>query len=345
VTQPVHTPDSGAAALGDALRLTFRLMRIALLLALLAYLASGLFIVPQHERAFVLRFGRAIGTGADRTKEPGLHWTWPRPFSEIVRVPTERVQTMTSRSFWPAHGGGTGSQMDTPDWGDALRPGQDGYALSGDANLLHHRWALRYTITDPFAWTFTHREPETLLLDELDRAVVRVSARFAIDRALRTGIAAYRDAVEFELRPRLDALGVGVRLQGVDLLGIVPPAQVAAAFDAVTQAAQARAELISDARAYAVRASNEAAGEGDRRIAAGEADRQNRASEVASRADAYAALLPAWRKHPRVVERTLRQDAVREALARVERKILANDGQELRLNFGAPPRWIPEAHE
>ncbi|HMP76486.1 MAG TPA: protease modulator HflK [Kiritimatiellia bacterium] len=345
MNESLQPQDTGSAALGDALRLTFRLLRVALLLVLLAYLASGIFIVAQHERAFVLHFGRIAGVGADRVKDPGLHWTWPRPFSEIVRIPAERLQSLESRRFWFNR---SGTFQDESDAMAALRPGQDGYALTGDANLLHHRWAVRFTISDPYRYTFAHAQPDVTLRDELDRAIVRISARFPIDEALRTNLAGFRDAVESELRDRVAALDLGIRLHGVDLLGITPPIPVAPAFDMVTQSAQQREQLISDARAFAVRTANEARAESDRRIAAGSADRQRRVSAVSARADVFNSLLDAWRKHPQVVEYTLRQDVLREGLARVGRKIIApdtGDGQELRLNFGAPPRWTPEAHE
>lgn len=341
----VSNPDPGAEALSDALCLTFRLLRVILALVLVAYLASGVFIVPQHERAFVLRFGRPVGVGADRVKGPGLHWNWPRPFSEIVRVPTERVQSITSQRFWRER---PAAFQDAPDEPAGLRPGSDGYALTGDANLLHHRWAVRFTVSDPFRYRFGHVAPEQTLLDELDRTVIRVSAQFPIDRALRTDIAGFREAVESALRARVDTLDLGIRVQGVDLLGIAPPVPVAPAFDMVTQSAQQRDQLVSDARAAAVRIQNEADAEADRIIAAGLADRQRRISAVAARADAFASLRDAWTRHPHMVERTLRQDALRDVLARDVRKILAPDRgaqQELRLNFGAPPRWIPEAHE
>lgn len=337
--------DLGSAALSDALRLTFRLLRVILALVVVAYLASGVFIVPQHERAFVLRFGRPVGVGADRVKGPGLHWNWPRPFTEIVRVPTERVQSISSRRFWY---GRPAPFQDAPEEADSLRPGEDGYALTGDANLLHHRWAVRYTIADPYRYRFGHVAPEQTLLDELDRAVIRISAQFPIDRALRTDVAAFRDAVESAVRARTDELDLGIRVQGVDLLGITPPIPVAPAFDMVTQSAQQRDQLISDARADAVRIKNEAEAEADRMVSAGTADRQRRVSAVAARAAAFASLRDAWTRHPQVVERTLRQDALRDVLARAGRKLLAPDRgseQELRLNFGAPPRWIPEAHE
>lgn len=337
--------DAGTQALSEALRLSFRLLRGLMVLMGLAYLASGLFVVPQHERALVLHLGRVAGPGGDRIKQPGLHWTWPRPFSEIVRVTTERVQTLDTRSFW--YGRATDFQ-DNAGPGDTLRPDADGYVVTGDANLLHSRWALRYTVTDPYRFRFAFTDAESVLRHELDRAVVQVSARFAVDRALRTDLEAYRDEVDRVLRARLDNFGLGVRIQGVDVLAIAPPPQVAAAFDTVTQSAQERAQFISDARAYAVRTVNEAEGEAARLRAQGESARQARLSEITSRADAFARLYPAWKAQPDIVGRTLLQDGVRRALTRVKEKYVVHRGnggpdgaQEIRLHLGPASPFQP----
>jgi regulator of protease activity HflC (stomatin/prohibitin superfamily) len=76
--------------------------------------------------------------------------------------------------------------------------------VTGDANLLHHRWALRYTVADPYAFRFGFADTEALLRAELDRAVVHVSARYAVDRALRTDLESYRAEVDRVVRARLD---------------------------------------------------------------------------------------------------------------------------------------------
>jgi regulator of protease activity HflC (stomatin/prohibitin superfamily) len=134
-------------------------------------------------------------------------------------------------------------------------------------------------------------------------------------------------------------------VQGVDILAIAPPPQVAAAFDAVTQSAQERAQFISDAHAYAVRAVNEAHGEAARRRAEGETARQARLSEITSRADAFARLYPKWRANPDLVGRTLLQDGVRRALAGVEEKYVVHrraSGQEIRLLLGPKQKFAAQ---
>ena len=230
--------DAGGRALNDALGAAFRLMRVVMALLALAYLASGVFVVRQHEKAVVLVFGRVSGLGEEAIKGPGLHWTWPRPVSEIVRLPAERVQTLTVDTFWYKREGDFQDNAAPP---SALRPDAEGYAITGDANLLHTRWAVRYTLAQPDTFAFRWTDAALVLRQELERAVTRVSATAPIDRALRTDIEGFRAAVERVLRARLDELGLGVRLQGADLLASAPPQQVAEAFQNVTKAEMERA--------------------------------------------------------------------------------------------------------
>ena len=98
--QPPRAQAAGYEALADALRVSFRVLRWVMVILLVAYIGSGVFIVGQHEKAFVLLFGRIAGTATERVKEPGLHWTLPKPFAEIVRIPVTRVQAVETDSFW-----------------------------------------------------------------------------------------------------------------------------------------------------------------------------------------------------------------------------------------------------
>lgn len=334
--------DAGAAALADALRVTFRLLRLFLLLAIAGYVASGIFVVSQSERAIVLLFGRPVGVGAEVIKEPGLHWTWPRPFTEIIRVPTERVQTIHTRRFW--HSVETEIEGHLRQW-----PASDpeiGYAITGDANILHSRWAVRFTVSDPFQFVFGHADPAETVRDELERAVMMVSAKYSIDEAMRGDVAGLRAAVEAKVRERVRELDLGVRIQGVDVLAVAPPPETASAFNDVIQAAQERDQAMNDARAEATRIRNEALGEADRISALAVAERQRRVAATAARADAFTSLQEAWSKNPALVRETLRQDALRTALSAAGRKVIltgSGSDQEIRINFGSPPRGILDA--
>lgn len=332
--------DAGAQALTEALQTSFRLLRWLVLAVLLAYLGSGLFVVRQHERAFVLRLGRIDGLGADRVKGPGLHWTWPRPLARVLRVPAERVQTVTSTTFW--HDPEPEFQEDAArPAGPTLNPERAGYLLTGDANILHARWALRYTVSDPERWLFAHTDPEQLVRQELDAAILRETSRQPIDRALRSDVAGLRDAVEHTLVERLRARDLGVRVQGLDVLALAPPLQVAEAFDAVIKAEQSRAQQISEARATAARTRNAAAGEASRLRSEGQTYRSRLLADIAADTNQFAQLLPRYERNPAVFKQTLLQETVRRTLANVEQKFIVQGGtadQEWRLQLGPEGR-------
>jgi membrane protease subunit HflK len=336
-----HEPgatDAGGRALNEALGSAFRAMRVVMVLMALAYLASGVFVVRQHEKAIVLVFGRVSGIGDESIKGPGLHWTWPRPVTEIVRLPAERVQTLAVDSFWYQRAGDFQDNAAPP---SALRPESEGYAITGDANLLHTRWALRYTLAQPDTVAFRWSDVAVVLRQEVERAVTRVTATTPIDRALRTDLEGFRAAVEREVRGRLELLALGVRLQGMDILASAPPQQVAQAFEDVTRAEMERAKQISDARAYASRALNEAQGEKGRILSEGESYRQRIVSETGAQADYFAKVNEQYRQNPAIVKAALQRAAVQRALSGVDQKfVVGGEGQEIRLQINPATKKV-----
>lgn len=312
---PVPSAPSGQEALTDALRVSFRLLRWIMLILMAGYLATGVFVVPQHERAFVLIFGKPAGEGADRIRQPGLHWTWPKPFSEIVRIETERVREIDTNAFWFEMPEGSRIE-ELPPPNPQLDPAREGYTLTGDANILHSLWKVRYTVSHPEVYQFTQRSPELLLKHILEAAVIETSATLPVDRAL-TGIEEFRSAVESRVRSGSDEAGLGVRIQGVEIR-VYPPRQVAQAFTQVTQSESQRSQHISDARAYAVRTLNQARGEADRISAEGQSARQERINTVQADAAYFKEIYASYKANPELIVERLLEDRLRSALANVE---------------------------
>ena len=339
MSDPLTTPDTGHAALTGALNSSFRVLRWLMVVVAGLYLFSGLFVVGQHERAYVLIFGKIDGLAGERLQGPGLHWTWPRPIAEVVRIPTERVQTVDSATFWYR-------DERTPEGpaapGATLRPGTDGYTLTGDANLIHSKWAIRYTVIDPEIVCFRLARLDTVLQRELDHAVLHCTARRAVDQALRTEIEALRAAVDAKLRQRVETLGLGVRIDRVDVLALAPPRQVTAAFASVIESEQERSSKISVARAAAARSLNETAGEAARLKSEGEAYRRRVVAEVTASADYFTKVYEQYQKNPDIIAQTLLQDTLHRVLTGVDQKFLihrnATGQQQLRLLINPEPQ-------
>ena len=64
---PHSTPDTpvdaGSQALAEALRSSFAIVKVVMVLLVLVFLASGFFQVGPQEQAIILRFGKPVGEG------------------------------------------------------------------------------------------------------------------------------------------------------------------------------------------------------------------------------------------------------------------------------------------
>jgi regulator of protease activity HflC (stomatin/prohibitin superfamily) len=295
-----------------------------------------------------------VGEPAPRIYGPGIHWTFPRPVAKIVRFPTERLQTVRTEAFWyyisperrvaDAAPAGSSAQLD---------PLRDGYTLTADANLMHSRWVVRYTVSNPSQWYFGFANRKDFLRDELEHAVIRTSAHVPIDKALRTDMEAFRAVVAQTLQRHCRHLNAGIHIQRVDMEAVTPPLQVADAFNAVIAAEQDRSRDISSARAYAARQRNEAKGQADRIRSEGRAWRRRIVSEVSASADYFDAVYNKFQQRPAITVYTLWQDVLRRTLQQVQDKYLIskreNGNRELRLLLSPDPqkpiRWSDSEKE
>jgi regulator of protease activity HflC (stomatin/prohibitin superfamily) len=71
---PATPDDSGSQALAEALRSSFAIVKVAMLLMVLAFFSSGLFTVRQQEKAVILRFGKPVGEGQKILLVAGWYW-------------------------------------------------------------------------------------------------------------------------------------------------------------------------------------------------------------------------------------------------------------------------------
>ena len=329
--------ESGTHALTDALDTGLRALRWVMACAvLLAAIRSCLYVVSQDEVALVLRLGRIEGFGAERVRAPGLHASWPYPVDEVLRAPVRRVSAIVSRTFWTsATEAGELAQGNTP-VPAALRPGKDGYTLSGDANILHSKWAVRFVLKDPERALLGVRNVEQVLLNELDRVVTLACAQYCVDDILRAD-ETFRDLVGSLLKERCERLNLGVAIERVDLLELSPPRQAKGAFDSVLKAEMSRGEVVNGAQAWAAAAVNEAGGQAARLVSKSEAYRIQLLSSVTADAATFDELLPRYMASPNTLRQTLLQDTLRRALADVDAKyvVRATPGgrQELRLQL------------
>ena len=259
---PVAIEDAGAQALADALRSSFNLIKLVMLLLVGAFIASGLFTVKPNQVAVKLRFGRPVGVGREQLLQPGLHWKLPRPIDEVVRIPVGETHTLTSTAGWYAVTPEEEVAGQTPSPLPYLRPGVDGYALAGDGNIIHVRATMSYRInaSDPLNYAFNFARVTNLLQHVLDNALAYASARFNADDALYRDKLAFQELILSRVNALVDRLQLGITLDLREVRAS-PPLDVESAFNEVVKAQQQGDTKIREAESYARGATNNAVGE------------------------------------------------------------------------------------
>jgi membrane protease subunit HflK len=272
---PFEPQDAAGRSLTSALRTSFLILKIIMVVLVVIFLTSGIFKVQQDEQALVLRFGEIQGLGDTRVKNPGLQFTWPEPICEVVRIPVGKVQTLAVDSFWYF-------ETDAEKMGQKnlfpparLDPIKDGYCLTRneslagmegiDYNIVHSRWSITYKIDQPerFFENIYYEQPKPgedfldaagrtikpILESFASNAVVSTMVRYNIDDAVTSKTDISED-IKRRLQQRLDEIESGIRIDAVRADRIVWPRQVDDAFQASIQASQQSKTAITDASSF-----------------------------------------------------------------------------------------------
>ncbi|MFN0066520.1 MAG: protease modulator HflK [Limisphaerales bacterium] len=340
---PDPIEDAGAQALSDALRSSFLIVRVLLAALIVYFLASGTFTVGSQERAIVLRFGSPLVRGGSVELGPGLHFAFPYPVDEVVKMQVDRLQVAQSTVGWYAVTPEQEAAGEVPEAGPSLNPAAEGYAVTGDGNIIHTRATLRYRITEPLKFFLNFRNGAEIMTNVANNAILYAASQYAVDDALRRDVAGFKERVLARANALILAKELGVTLEPSDVVTI-PPRQVKAEFDAVLSAEAERAKSVNDAQGYSSRVVNEARGEAAARINTGETERNRLVQSVAAEATKFASLLPEYLKNPEFFRRRLQTETLARVMTNAADKFflpLSPDDQ-LRLQLNRePPKRTP----
>src|SRR5580704_13169619 len=136
--QPV-IEDAGSRALAEALKSSFYIVRFVMVVLVCVFLFSGFFRVLPQERAIKLRFGAPVGLGNNALLGPGLHWSFPYPIDEVVRIPYSEIQQVKSTAGWYFTTPEQEALGNEGQGGQSLNPVVDSYVISADGDIVHAR--------------------------------------------------------------------------------------------------------------------------------------------------------------------------------------------------------------
>jgi modulator of FtsH protease HflK len=339
---PMMPDDAGSRALSDALRSSFLIVKILMAGLAVLFLASGMFTVGPQERVVLLRFGKPVGKGDAALLGPGFHWAFPAPIDEKVRIPYSQVQVANSTVGWYATTPEEEAARNEPPPRPTLNPALDSYALTGDANIIHVRAALRYRISDPLQYIFAFRDTPDFVTNALNNAILIAAAQFSVDDALTRNQTAFSERVAARVSQLALDHKLGITVEQVSLTPKAPR-QLAERFNAVTDAAVRRDKSLNEARSYANQALSRAKGEAATRIAVAQSERNRLVEAVAAEAQRFSDVLPQYRANPELFTRLRQAEVVQRVLTNAQDRIYLParaDGKPrtLRLDLSREPQ-------
>jgi membrane protease subunit HflK len=340
---PESGEDAGTQALSDALRSSFAVVKVIMVGLLILFLFSGFFIVGPQEKAVVLRFGLPAGGGEGKLLGPGPHWAFPPPIDEVVRIPIGQVQSISSTVGWYATTAANEAAGNEPLPGESLRPGADGYLLTGDENIIHARATLRYRIAEPgLRYMLDFANATNVVQNAFNNALLFAAARYKVDDALTRDQAGFREAARDRLQQLVAQHRLGITEIQIDNMQVIPPRQLKEAFARVSEAEVRRAKQLNDSRSYENQTLSRARAEAGSRRNMGETERTRLVEFIAAEVERFTNNLPAYRANLDLFTQQRQAEVMRIIYTNAQEKLVAPDrgfgpGRELRLQINREP--------
>ena len=293
---------------------------LAVLAAVLIWLASGFYRVDPNEYGVVLRFGAQV-----RETPPGWNYHWPYPIETVLtpQVTVVRQINIGMRLVEDLRRGTT--VRDVP---------EESLMLTGDENIVDVDFTVFWQIKKIGVgdFLFNIRQPENTVKAVAESVMREVIGRSKSGDITTVARAPIETAVHDLMQKVLDNYGAGVLVTQVQLQKVDPPMQVIDASRDV-QAAQAdRERAQNEAQAYANRVVPEARGRAAQITQAAEAYREQTVAEATGQTARFLKVYEEYKKAPDVT----RQRIYLETLER-----LFNGTEKIIIDPGAASGAVP----
>ncbi len=205
---------------------------ISLLIGLIviAWLASGFYIVDASQRGLVLQFGKY-----KESTESGLRWRLPYPIQSHELVNISGVRTLEI--------GYRGSEKN--------KVLKEALMLTDDENIINIQFAVQYILKDPVDYIFNNRNSDEAVMQVAETAIRQIVGRNKMDFVLYEGRRQIEVNTSTLMQEILDRYQTGILISKVTMQNAQPPEQVQAAFADAVKASQDRERQINEGQGYA----------------------------------------------------------------------------------------------
>lgn len=251
--------DPANQSLADALRITYRLIQLAMVGLVVAYIASGFQAVKGTEAGIRVTLGEAERDPL----APGLAFSLPTPLGEVIRIDTSKQTIQMNRQFFPAMSEDDlrkpTHELAATRAKTSLDPMVDGHNITGDLSIAHSRWVVEYRIRERGVLDYAQnmsREMESLIVNRsVMRGVVHAVSERTIDEMLKSTpdarrkgpLPAIEEIAKEVAQQTLDEIKSGIEITTLQVISRDPPISLLASFSEVDTSNQLSQKLRMDA--------------------------------------------------------------------------------------------------
>lgn len=263
------------------------------LIALLAWMASGLYRIDQAERGLELRFGEYQSTTG-----PGLHWHFPYPIETVEKVNASAIDRFE----------------------------QEIQMLTADENFVVINLAVQFRRQDPKAYQFNVRDPIDTVSDVSESAIREAVGKHPADFTLLGNRAEVAEQTKQLIQSALDSYQAGIEVTSVNLQEVDFPTAVQDAVQDAVKAREDKEQAKLSAETYENKVIPEARGVRARMIEAAEAYREQVINDAQGDASRFTALLAEYQAAPEVTRERLYIDALEYVFSNTNKVFLDTEG-------------------
>ena len=262
-----------------------------LIIAVLLWVGwDAVHIVDEAERGVVLRFGKY-----NRTLDPGINFTFPRPVETVTTVNVSNVRSIEDR----------------------------GQMLTEDENIVELNYTIQFRVLDPQMFLFRVRDPEATVQSAAESALRESLGTNRLDTILAgAGREKVGQDTERGLQETLDLYGTGIQVTEFTLRDVNVPTQVRDAFSDVNKAREDRQRFIEEARVHANSVVPEARGAAARIIQEAEGYKAANIAVAEGEAERFTLLLAQYKQAPEVTRKRLYLQAMESVLGRSSKVLI-----------------------
>ncbi len=272
-------------------------------IALVIWGLSGIYIISEGSRGVVLRFG-----AYQYMTEPGPHWHIPYPVESVEKVDVDRIRSAQNKT----------------------------HMLTEDENIVEVELATQYRVKDASDYLFNVRLPDAFdiavnqaegtLFQVMESALREVVGKSEMDFVLGAGRAEIAIRMRALMQETLDDYHSGLEVISVNLQQSQPPQAVQDAFADAIKAREDEIRFINEAEAYANGIIPQARGKAARMIEEATAYRAQIIANSTGEADRFLKLYREYRKAPEVTRERLYLQAVESVLSNSSKVLMDVDG-------------------